>query len=550
MRQSRSTLVLARLVSYIVLAYGLIIIADSLLREVRGRHIHSFDPLLITVPQVTGLGFAYLGTLLMRRKYNAWLAALVLFSVTFLLNVVRIALAIHAADVIRPYHLILPVLMIVLLLTTRNVFQVRSDIRRLTRALWAASLILVIAFAYGVTGFLLLDEHDFHQEFTFIAAAHQTIDQFGLTTNQPVAYTRRARLFADSLSVISIAAIGYVALSLFDPIRVSLTSQDAQREHVRRLLLEYPSDIDDFFKLWPHDKSYYFDKSGEAGLAYHVSKGVALVVGDPFGDPKRFLLLCRSFQELCFVNDWRAVFLHISDRHRTLYEKLGFRLQKLGEEAIVDISAFQEHNSDKYFRQIRNRYDKLGFRTEFLEPPHPANVLASLAKISANWLARPGRAERQLTMGFYSAAYMQQSKIVIARDEKGSIQGFINVVPTFEVGMANYDMLRCKSDAPGNCNDFLLLSLIAMLHDQGYTKLNLGLSPLRGVGEGSEEATAIDVALRFVYANGDRFFSFSGLQRFKAKYYPTWENRYVAYHGNAASFARAMTALTRAMKVK
>jgi phosphatidylglycerol lysyltransferase len=126
----------------------------------------------------------------------------------------------------------------------------------------------------------------------------------------------------------------------------------------------------------------------------------------------------------------------------------------------------------------------------------------------------------------------------------------MNIIPTFEVGVANYDLLRCDSTAPGNCNDFLLLGAIDLLQANGQAKLNLGLSPLKGLDEPSEEPTMIDTALRLVYANGDRFYSFSGLERFKSKYHPVWDDRFVAYVGGPAGFARAMNALTHAMKIK
>jgi lysylphosphatidylglycerol synthetase-like protein (DUF2156 family) len=53
-----------------------------------------------------------------------------------------------------------------------------------------------------------------------------------------------------------------------------------------------------------------------------------------------------------------------------------------------------------------------------------------------------------------------------------------------------------------------------------------------------------------VYSNGDRFYSFSGLHRFKDKYHPDWQDRYIAYPGGVRNFTRILTALNRAMKVK
>src|SRR5262249_49730521 len=105
------------------------------------------------------------------------------------------------------------------------------------------------------------------------------------------------------------------------------------------------------------------------------------------------------------------------------------------------------------------------------------------------------------------------------------------------------------TEAPGNANDFLLMQFIAYLKQTGTARLNLGLCPLAGLEEADDERTVIDSALRFVYKNGDRIYSFSGLRRFKAKYEPRWSPRYVAYRGGIRGFTRVLNALNRAMKV-
>jgi len=233
-------------------------------------------------------------------------------------------------------------------------------------------------------------------------------------------------------------------------------------------------------------------------------------------------------------------------------------LQKIGEEAVLNLRTFQVEQtgkSGKYFRQIRNRFTKLGYSVEVLQPPHNQAVLSRLREISDQWLQKPGREERGFMLGYHNDDYFQRGPLALVVDEAKQIQGFINVVPTFEKGVANYDLLRCSAKAPGNCNDFLMLGLIDHLVAAEYHTLNLGLSPLAGLDDERDEPTEkdssiVDKALRFLYSNGDRFYSFSGLHRFKDKYEPDWQNRYVAYHGGVRTFTRVIAALNRAMKVK
>jgi phosphatidylglycerol lysyltransferase len=225
--------------------------------------------------------------------------------------------------------------------------------------------------------------------------------------------------------------------------------------------------------------------------------------------------------------------------------------QKIGEEAIVAIDHFLSTvKRDKYFRQITNRYAKLAYTTELLSPPHNQAVIDRLKTVSRDWLALPGRAERVFMMGQFNEAYLQQCPLLVARDAAGTIQAFMNLLPKIgEPTEANYDMLRHTKESPGNVNDFLLMNCIDQLHQLGFKTLNLGLCPLAGMHKTTEtEKTVIDGALRFLYANGDRLYSFSGLHRFKSKYQPEWSGRYIAYKGGIRGFTRTLTALNTAMK--
>jgi phosphatidylglycerol lysyltransferase len=274
-----------------------------------------------------------------------------------------------------------------------------------------------------------------------------------------------------------------------------------------------------------------------------------VVVGDPLGDPKQYATLLTQFEEFCYTNDWQPAFVHTTPQYSQLYKDAGYSLQKIGEEAVVPLDDFTSHTSrSKYFRQINNRFTKHGYTVELLQPPHASEVIRRLSEISDEWLEQPGRAERGFLMGWFNEAYIQQCEVMVLRDAQGRIQAFLNQVRSFDAKEANFDFLRHASTAPSNSDDYLVMQFASLLHDQGYTRLNMGLCPLSGLDDRDEERSVIDNALRFVYANGDRFYSFSGLTRFKAKYNPTWEARYIAYRGGIRGFTKALAALNRALR--
>jgi len=547
---------LLQLVVLTVGLHGVFIISTTLLEQLA---IHSgrmsSSNLDVDVPLLIGLGLIYLSTLLRRRKRAAWVIALLayIFMIGFYANQTAAAFDHHAyLEVVRKF--IIPVLLIGLLWVYQSAFTVKSDIRSFRYSARVSLIVLLVALLYGTAGFILLDRYDFHQEITPGRAVERTLDQFGLTTSRDlVPSTRRAKLFVSSLSVVSVGAVGYMIISLFQPIRARYVSHTHDRERAEALLksgIGKTGKSEDFFKLWPHDKLYFFDKNTRAGLAYKVRGGVALVVGDPFGDQEAASRLLREFRDLCYGNDWLPAFVHTEPDWSDFYRKHGLGLQKVGEEAVVDIAKFDaEVRGNKYFRQIRNRFEREKFTTELLLPPHDKAVVARLRTVSDDWLAQPGRSERSFLLGYFSEPYLQQCALLVARDAAGTIQAFINQVPSFDPKEANFDMLRHAADSPGNINDFLLMAFIDYARTEGFKRVNLGLAPLAGLHD-IDDNSVVTRAMRFLYSNGDRFYSFSGLERFKAKYQPDWSDRFMAYPASTRNFVRVTNALNRAMRVK
>jgi phosphatidylglycerol lysyltransferase len=546
--------VILRLISVGVFVSGLLILLGALTSQVTitRRSIIAHD-IRIGLPLIVGFTLVYLASLLNRRKQAAWLVTMFVYA--FFLGV-NLANMLDPVSDIRDYslttivrNLILPLVVIIGLAYYRRAFNVKSDTRSFTLALRVVVSMLLLAFLYGIVGFLLFDKHDFHEEINLLQSAHYTIDQVGLTTNHIVhAYTVRGRVFLDSLSLVSTISIFYAIISFFQPLRARFSDQSKGRELMQRLLTNNKADSEDFFKLWPHDKTYFFTQNESAGLAYRVEKGVALVIRDPIGKSSAIRRLLTDFEDLCRTNDWLPAWVHVLPSNLKLYRSNGYTIQKIGEEAIIDLQHFESDvANNKYFRHITNKFTKLGYTRELYQAPHHEALISRLQQISRDWLALPGRSERGFMMGYFSEEYLQQCNLMVMRDAAGTIQAFMNQVPSFDSEEANYDLLRYSQVAPGNSNDFLLMGFINYVCSEGFKRLNLGLCPLAGLEDHDGDKTVIDTAMRFVYSNGDRFYSFSGLQRFKAKYEPNWEDRYVAYRGGIRGFSRTANALNKAL---
>ncbi|HVS58900.1 MAG TPA: phosphatidylglycerol lysyltransferase domain-containing protein [Candidatus Saccharimonadales bacterium] len=547
-----------RAVAYVVGLHGLLILASSLFFALHRDDELRLFRLFTDLPLLFGLTLIYLSTLLRRYKRTAWGVTLLVYIVMLGLDTAQLINRLHHHYSIGVFNVlrlfVLPLAIVAVLALYQRYFTTKSDVRTFRTAIRFTALVLLVTFVYGTAGFMLMDQHDFHQEISLPEAMHRTVDQFDITTTHPLTpYTRRARVFLDSLNFMSVAALAYVAISLFQPIRARLEEHSAEdRGKARRLLEHYGGSSEDIFKLWPEDKTYFFNSNDTSAIAYKVQAGVALVAGDPLGDKKAVRRTFNAFKDLCVTNDWQIAFIHIEPEWNKFYEGIGLSVQKIGEEAIVDVKQFYDDTRrNKYFRNIKNRFEKLGYTAEMLQPPHSDALLTRLKEISDDWLGLPGRVERGFVMGYFNSEYMQRSSIMVARDDAGTIRAFLNQIESFDVREANFDLLRYSQGSPGNINDFVLVSFLEHLHDESeYERLNIGLCPLAGLDKPADDPTTVDRLLRFVYSNGDRFYSFSGLHRFKAKYDPVWHSRFVAYPGGVGSFTRIMNALMRAMKVK
>ena len=545
---------LSRVSSSAVLVNGLYFLYIGVL-HFHGHHRMHLGSFGAEIFPIVGLTLIYLSFLLNKKKKTAWLASITVYS-AYLIYILITHLLFHAKgsdlfSIRSSISIFFPILIFICLLLTKRQFYVESDVANFKFSLRVSAIILLSTLAFGTAGYMLMSQKDFHQQISFTGAVHQTIDQFDLTVNKPyVPYTKRAKAFSDSLSIISILAVIYCVYSLFKPIKLKFFDSNNRRYLAIKILSTGKGDSEDYFKIWPHDKNYFFNGPRTACIAYSVHKGVALVIGDPFGAVSELSTLTNQFLDYCTINDWLPGFIHTKPHYSKFYKNKNFSLQKIGEEAEISCDKFlKETVTNKYFRNVTNRFEKQNYTTEVLAPPHNREVLRRLRTISDEWLTLPNKAERGLMIGFFDEHYLNTSSIIVLKDNDDQIHAFINKLPSFTTDTASYDMIRHTKQAPGNSVDYLLINFIKFANSIGFKYVNLGLSPLAGVDDLKGENSVLNKTLSFIYANSSRFYSFQGLYRFKQKYEPHWSDRFIAYQRGFPGFIKTMSALNTASKI-
>jgi phosphatidylglycerol lysyltransferase len=343
---------------------------------------------------------------------------------------------------------------------------------------------------------------------------------------------RFSHWFLESFSVVGVTTLIYSLYSILRPLQYELRTLPAERERARTLLEKYGGGSDDYFKLWPHDKSYFFSSDGEAFVAYAVARGVAVCLADPEGRPESIAKLLHEFRSFCLGNGWLIAFIAASDKHKDLLERSGFTSLVIGADAVVDLEKFlSETVRNKYFRNIVNRFEKSGVRVQRSLPPHDPELIEDLRYVSNDWLKIPGHKQWQFVAGYFSSQYFQQTPLLVVRDPEGKALAFVNELPSFKSGEATVDLMRHKRNAPKNVMDFLFIQLMLQLHAAGLQRFNLGLSPLARQEFSGNGETLLD----YIYLASQRFVATKGLHQYKSKFDPTWEPRYVYYIGSASS---------------
>jgi phosphatidylglycerol lysyltransferase len=278
------------------------------------------------------------------------------------------------------------------------------------------------------------------------------------------------------------------------------------------------------------DKRLLFAPSADAFVMYQVSGRSWVALGDPVAPAAREEELVWAFRELVDLRGGRTVFYQVSGRSLPLYVDLGLALIKLGEEARVPLAEFQLEGSARAdLRQSRRRAQRDGASFQVVPAAAVAPLLPRLREISDAWLEDKATAEKGFSLGAFSERYIAEFPLAIVRSE-GEIVAFANLWGTESLEELSVDLMRFSPDAPRSSMDYLFIELMLWGRAQGYRWFNLGMAPLAGL-ENRALAPLWHRLGSFLFRHGESFYNFEGLRRYKAKFDPIWEPRYMASPG-------------------
>ena len=224
------------------------------------------------------------------------------------------------------------------------------------------------------------------------------------------------------------------------------------------------------------------------------------------------------------------------------------RSLKIGEDAIVDLDGFVETTmNNKHFRSVTNKFRRLDYRFDVTEPPQPSLLLRQMGDVTRSWLRQNGRTERGFALGYHDRTYLSHSPIYSLYDQRGRLVAFANGVKSYNPDPATIDLMRDRDDAETGVMDYLSLCIMKHLYETGWKEFSFGLAPLAGLDDETGRSLEARALARLARVNVASF-SFDGLRRYKNKYKPRWEPRYLAYDRGSVGLGMTALAISRLTK--
>jgi phosphatidylglycerol lysyltransferase len=410
----------------------------------------------------------------------------------------------------------------------------------------ALALGVALATVYSFGGLLVLHRQLHHR----LVIRHALRTSLRLVAFQHVhlhhAATPHVAWFVQSVPVLSAVALIYGIAMILRPaiLRGAATAED--RERMRELVRTYGLNPLAPYAL-QEDKALFFTATRSAGLAYRVAGEVAVVLGDPIGPPGEVPAVLDEFLRFCQARGWHPAFYQVLLALAPLYRARGLRLMKIGEDAVLDLPTFTL--SGKRMANVRHSVthaERAGLHVHVCRLADVGEELRTqLAAISRAWLGGKMSAEMGFSMGTLGEVLDEETLVAVALDEQGTAWAFITLVPLPARRGWMLDLMRRRAAAPGGAMELLMARTAEYLRERGDQTFSLSLAPLAST-QPSEEDTAAVIrrAREFLYEHFDHLYNYRSLQRFKDKFNPRWEERFLAYP-TAVPLAMVIAAVVR-----
>jgi phosphatidylglycerol lysyltransferase len=281
---------------------------------------------------------------------------------------------------------------------------------------------------------------------------------------------------------------------------------------------------------WLGDKRFLFSDSGRSFVMYGVQGRSWIAMGGPIGVRAEWLELLWRFRERCDVWGGRTVFYEVGPDVLPEMVELGLSFLKLGEQAFVPLDRFTLDGPERSgLRQAVRRAERDGAVFAVEPADRVAALMPELKAVSDAWLGGKVAQEKGFSLGRFDPDYLCRFPVATVR-AGGELTAFANLWTTPDRNELSIDLMRFRGGAVRDVMDYLFVQLMLWGKAQGYGRFDLGMAPLSGLQD-RRLAPLWTRMGALLFTHGERLYNFEGLRRYKDKFRPVWEPRYLAAPG-------------------
>src|SRR5438105_75479 len=530
--------------AFLVFALGIINILSVITPPIaeRLKLLHEFIPLnsiYATNVMVLLIGMILLVTaaFLIRGQRNAWILAMVL---------AVLSLVGHLFKALDYEEAILAASVIVVLLVSMKQYRLKTSSQLFQLGVKTTVLIFLAVIVFGFIGFYFIDKRHLGIEFSWRQSLLFACRNFVLMNDNGIKpLTRFGHEFIWMAHFLGFIAWGFLVFTIVKPYFHLKHAVVTSRERAHELVERFGDSPVNHFKTY-RDKLFYFPDNFEAFVAYRIANGFAIVLEEPVCADDYKIPVLKEFERHCHKMSLKTAFYRVDETGMSYFSYLKKRKLLIGQEAVLQLDKFTlEGREKKSLRNALNSLKKKGYTTSVCIAPQSKQLTAELKQVSDEWLRHYGKKEIVFSQGIFDEKEIAQQDVIIIRDEIGSIEAFLNIIPDFAPEECTYDLIRKKADAPGGCMDALIMELVKHAKEKNMKWLNLGLVPMAGIEQPQNTAERL---IRYAYEKIKRFRHYTGLREFKEKYATSWVNKYLVYE-NDFDLIQLPAALNKAMQV-
>ena len=446
------------------------------------------------------------------------------------------------ARVILPAReaVVLSVVTLMVLLTTRRRFDQTSD-RRAVRKL-AATLATALGASCGtflLLGYLLRDGSSTRLEFGGPAPDLPTrfLASMLFSTRFLAANLVGRLLYAGVFLLFWIVVLG--ALTTFF-LHTCIPSDADAVDRARAILTRGGSTLS-YMSTWPGN-AYWFSADGRAVIAYRAIVGVALTVGEPYGDPAAFDSAITEFAGYCRHRGLQPCLYSVTARARDVTQRLGWQSVQIAEDTLLPLAGLRF--SGKKWQGVRaalNKAAREGITAEWWSYPEmPLELLAQIHEISGKWMVGKGLPEMNFMLGGLGELNDPNVRCLIAVGADRKLHAVTSWMPVYDGGRPigwTIDLMRRNTEGTvRGVMEFLIATAALTFQEEGARFVSLSGAPLAGINHNDSggQPCALQRVLGLIANTMEPAYGFQSLRQFKDKFQPVYEPLYLTYPDPAA----------------